>query len=38
MAKRESYGPVKKDNPKKRKGNPTKGGSIFGKWHKPKLK
>ncbi len=25
-------------NPRKRDGNPTKGGKIFGNWHKPKLK
>ena len=31
-------GPNKENyNPRKIKGNPTKGGSIFGKWHKPKL-
>ena len=39
MPKRKSYGPAKDNpNPRKIKGGKTKGGEIFGKWHKPKLK
>jgi hypothetical protein len=32
-------GPSKEhSNPRKKTGNPTRGGEIFGKWRKPKTK
>jgi len=29
-------GPIKRKGPQKRRGNPTKGGKIFGNWYKRK--
>ncbi len=37
MPKRKSYGPAKDNpNPRKKSGNPTKGGKIAGNWYKGK--
>ena len=36
-AKPKNTGPIKKKGPQKRKGNPTKGGKIFGNPHTCKL-